>query len=156
MKAIASLLVILSSLILSGSSSAQTITFSNQQVSVTLNIPGICLVGGKPETVTLSGLVRPILSMTPVNGKSNGFLVWAGTLTGKGSLGRIYTATGSHESVFTGEDPQGDGDYIFTDDFRLNYAAIGTAGVTFHNRQEFIFTNGGNNLSVLPDQQVCR
>jgi hypothetical protein len=136
--------------------SAQTITFSDQQVSLTIAIPGSCLVGGAPETVTLSGLVRVVLSKTLVNGKNNGFLVWAGTLTGKGSLGRFYTATGSHETQFTGQDVYTDGDFVFTDNFRLNYAAIGTRGVTFHDRQEFVITDNGNHLSILPEEKVCR
>jgi len=138
---------------------AQTTTFLDQQVSLTLSYPGACLNHGRGEVVNLSGKVRVISYDVNVNGIRHGFVLYAGQLTGKGqSTGINYTATGSHEASYKGVDVAGNGDYVFDDNFRLGsaYTTNTVGGVTLHDKREFVLTNSGNTLTVLPEESVCR
>lgn len=135
--------------------SAQTVTKQDGVQSVTISIPGSCLAGGRADTVTLSGNVRTVISSTTINGIKTGYLVWAGTLTGTGTYGRVYTATGSYLDTFKNQDQYLDGDFTFTTNLRLTYAQISPGGVTFHDKQEFVKTNFGITLTALPDEKSC-
>jgi hypothetical protein len=142
-------------LLLSLCASAQTVTTKQDGVqSVTISVPGSCLLGGKADVVTLSGSVRTILSITTVGGVRNGYQVWAGTLTGKGTYGRVYTATGSYLNTFNNQDISQDGDFVFTTNLRLSYAGI-TGGVTYHDKREFVVSNNGNLLTVPKEEMRC-
>jgi hypothetical protein len=151
------LTILLSSLV----ASAQTQDLvGNQTVTKVFLIP--CVIGGKGETVTFTGVkVRTILhSVFDANGhiEGDGFFMWADTLYGTGSISkRHYVATGSELDAWIGAtDPDGNpsdlaATFTFTSDFHITnrYSPI-TNNVMFHQFQSFTVFNNGNNLTAEP------
>lgn len=145
--------------ILSGLASAQTTVHYPVPTSVVVNAP--CANGGKGQTMTLTANWETMYSTKTVNGKQNGFFLYAGkTLAGKGTQNNHwYYADGSVNEEFTGFNPTtGDGTFVVTTSLQI-VSTVGTQETErflYHLKQQFTVSNNGNTLTTQPDELVCK
>jgi hypothetical protein len=146
-----------------GTSKAKTCTANLYGlVSVAAFIP--CINNGKGENVAFSNPQTTIFHYTVTNGARNGFLMFVGGgLTGKGqTTGIQYNARGSEQLDFADWVPfnpdgsaNGDGEFTYNDNYYI-YSTSPVVNVIWHRTQHFTLTNNSMNLSLQPDEVVCR
>lgn len=151
MKLAASIAILLA---LSGYGKAQTVTtYSSRQENLTIFVP--CVNSGKGENITFKGKVYPILQTVNVNEIKHGVLVYnSADLIGTGQVtGKTYTSVISNQSTFSNQDSYSDGDFQFTINANINSPSD---HVLYHDVREDVVTNMGNNMTVIPEQTVCK